>query len=285
MLSGVGTRRGCWGWLGSCERVHTRFRQRRLTGCGGATPPQVPRGSGRQSWGAVLYRPASGHRRLPGMGSCLRGNDGWIVLVSPARQVGRSGTIPAPHLWVPAFAGTTTRLSSFLRHARSGGVGPHPHRPSCMFRVMAGQTVALLVKETVTQLGRPAKSILEPEQLPGQVQARIGKDGPRRNDVSDAQEVFVGIDVAKEWFDVAVRPGNERWRGSQDEAGVAALTDRLRQLRPHLVIMEASGGYERLIAAALGAAGLPIAVVNPRQVRDLPAHWASWPKRTGSMRR
>ena len=45
---------------------------------------------------------------------------------------------------------------------------------------MAGQTVALLVKETVTQLGRPAKSILEPEQLPGQVQARIGKDGPRR---------------------------------------------------------------------------------------------------------
>ena len=86
--------------------------------------------------------------------------------------------------------------------------------------------------------------------------------------MSAAHEVFVGIDVSKEWFDVAVRPGQECWRGSQDEAGVATLTDRLQQLRPRLVIMEASGGYERLIAAALGASGLPIAVVNPRQVRD-----------------
>ena len=86
--------------------------------------------------------------------------------------------------------------------------------------------------------------------------------------MSAAQEVFVGIDVSKEWFDVAVRPGQECWRGSQDEAGVATLTRRLQQLRPRLVIMEASGGYERLIAAALGASGLPIAVVNPRQVRD-----------------
>ena len=86
--------------------------------------------------------------------------------------------------------------------------------------------------------------------------------------MSAAHEVFVGIDVSKEWFDVAVRPGQECWRGSQDEAGVATLTDCLQQLRPRLVIMEASGGYERLIAAALGASGLPIAVVNPRQVRD-----------------
>ena len=86
--------------------------------------------------------------------------------------------------------------------------------------------------------------------------------------MSEAQEVFVGIDVSKEWFDVAVRPGSECWRGSQDEAGVDTLTHRLQKLRPRLVIMEASGGYERLIAAALAAAKLPIAVVNPRQVRD-----------------
>ena len=86
--------------------------------------------------------------------------------------------------------------------------------------------------------------------------------------MSDAQEVFVGIDVSKEWFDVAVRPGSEGWRGSQDEAGLDTLTHRLQKLRPRLVIMEASGGYERLIAAALAAAMLPIAVVNPRQVRD-----------------
>ena len=89
-----------------------------------------------------------------------------------------------------------------------------------------------LGEETVIQLGRPANLILEPEQLPGQVQARIGKAGPRRNDMSAAHEVFVGIDVSKEWFDVAVRPGQECWRGSQDEAGVATFTDRLQQLRP-----------------------------------------------------
>ena len=86
--------------------------------------------------------------------------------------------------------------------------------------------------------------------------------------MSNAQEVFVGIDVSKEWFDVALRPGSECWRGSQDEAGVDTLIHRLQRMRPSLVIMEASGGHERLIAAALAAAKLPIAVVNPRQVRD-----------------
>ena len=133
---------------------------------------------------------------------------------------------------------------------------------------MAGQTVPLLVKETVVQLGRPANLILEPEQLPGQVQARIGKDGPRRNDMSDAEGVFVGIDVSKDWFDVAVRPGHERWRGAQDDVGIAELTRRLEEMRPRLVIMEASGGYERLITATLAAAKVAVAVVNPCQVRD-----------------
>ena len=91
-----------------------------------------------------------------------------------------------------------------------------------------------LGEETVIQLGRPADLILEPEQLPGQVQARIGKEGPRRNDMSAAQEVFVGIDVSKEWFDVAVRPGQECWRGSQDEAGalIPQLENRETSLEP-----------------------------------------------------
>ena len=99
--------------------------------------------------------------------------------------------------------------------------------------------------------------------------------------MSAAHEVFVGIDVSKEWFDVAVRPGQECWRGSQDEAGVATLTDRLQQLRPRLVIMEASGGYERPIAAALGASGLPNRSGEPTPgSATLPAPWASWPRRT-----
>ncbi len=86
--------------------------------------------------------------------------------------------------------------------------------------------------------------------------------------MSDAEGVFVGIDVSKDWFDVAVRPGHERWRGAQDDVGIAELTRRLEEMRPRLVIMEASGGYERLITATLAAAKVAVAVVNPRQVRD-----------------
>ena len=80
--------------------------------------------------------------------------------------------------------------------------------------------------------------------------------------------VFIGIDVSKAWVDVAVRPTGEAWRVDQDQAGVEALVLRLQAMRPQCIVMEATGGYEAPIAAALGAAGLPVAVVNPRQVRD-----------------
>lgn len=79
--------------------------------------------------------------------------------------------------------------------------------------------------------------------------------------------VTVGIDVAKARLDVATRPRGEAWQVPNDEAGVAALVARLRGLAPALVVLEATGGLERLAAAALAAAGLPVAVVNPRQVR------------------
>ena len=80
--------------------------------------------------------------------------------------------------------------------------------------------------------------------------------------------VFIGIDVSKAWVDVAVRPTGEAWRVDQDQAGVEALVLRLQAMSPQCIVMEATGGYEAPIAAALGAAGLPVAVVNPRQVRD-----------------
>ena len=80
--------------------------------------------------------------------------------------------------------------------------------------------------------------------------------------------MFVGIDVSKEWVDVAVLPGGEEWRVDRDQDGLDGLVVRLRDLAPEIVVMEATGGYEILIVSALGAAGLPVAVVNPRQVRD-----------------
>ena len=82
------------------------------------------------------------------------------------------------------------------------------------------------------------------------------------------QNVFVGIDVSKDWLDVAVRPTGAAWRAAQDEDGLERLVRQLDKLRPRLIVMEASGGYERLLAAALAAASLPVAVVNARHVRD-----------------
>lgn len=78
----------------------------------------------------------------------------------------------------------------------------------------------------------------------------------------------VGIDVAKDWLDVAVHPGGEEWRVSQDPEGLGELVQRLAVLAPALIVLEASGGYEGVAVSVLGEAGLPVAVVNPRPVRD-----------------
>lgn len=79
---------------------------------------------------------------------------------------------------------------------------------------------------------------------------------------------MVGIDVAKAELVIAARPSSERWTVANDERGVKTLIDRLRQDRPELIVLEATGGYELLCVAALASAALPVVVVNPRQVRD-----------------
>ena len=81
-------------------------------------------------------------------------------------------------------------------------------------------------------------------------------------------EVMVGIDVSKARLDVAVLPGEEIFREEHDSRGIAALIERLKKIAPALVVLEASGGLETGLVAELVAAGLPAAVVNPRQVRD-----------------
>jgi transposase len=78
---------------------------------------------------------------------------------------------------------------------------------------------------------------------------------------------FVGIDVAKDKLDIAVRPSAAHWIAPQTEEGLTTLVDRLVALAPTLVVLEATGGYELPVAAALATAGVPVAVVNPRQVR------------------
>jgi transposase len=83
-----------------------------------------------------------------------------------------------------------------------------------------------------------------------------------------APACFVGIDVAKATLDIAARPGGERWRAPNDEAGIGALVERLRPLAPVLIVLEATGGFETATVAAVAAAGLAVVVANPRQVRD-----------------
>lgn len=79
----------------------------------------------------------------------------------------------------------------------------------------------------------------------------------------------VGIDVAKATLDVTSSTNaTERWQTANDERGWAALIDYVRPLDPQVIVLEATGGYEVRVASALAAAGLPVAIVNPRQVRD-----------------
>ena len=84
-----------------------------------------------------------------------------------------------------------------------------------------------------------------------------------------AQEgIYIGIDVAKAKVDVAVRPTGERWEVPRDEAGISQLVSALKALGPAVVLLEATGGLELPLVAALAADALPVVVVNPRQVRD-----------------
>ena len=86
-------------------------------------------------------------------------------------------------------------------------------------------------------------------------------------DVETTAERFVGIDVSKARVDVHVRPDGTVFGCATDPEGLGTLVARLQPLSPCLVVLEASGGYEGVVAAALAAAGLPVAIVNPRQVR------------------
>lgn len=79
---------------------------------------------------------------------------------------------------------------------------------------------------------------------------------------------FVGIDVSKDHVDVHVRPSGEAFAAARDEEGLRGLATRLQSVKPLLVVLEATGGLQVRVAAALSAAGLPVAIVNPRQVRD-----------------
>lgn len=82
------------------------------------------------------------------------------------------------------------------------------------------------------------------------------------------EEPSVGIDVSKAFLDVSLYPSGKTWQIEYSSQCIAALTEELADLAPAVVVVEATGGLEMSLTAALGVAGLPVAVVNPKQVRD-----------------
>lgn len=87
---------------------------------------------------------------------------------------------------------------------------------------------------------------------------------------ASGRTTYVGIDVSKATLDVAVRPLGEHFVVANDEVGIDELLGGLAKVSPSLVVLEASGGFERPVAAALASseAGIAVCVVNPRQARD-----------------
>lgn len=85
--------------------------------------------------------------------------------------------------------------------------------------------------------------------------------------MSDVKRV-IGIDVAKEKLDIASRPEKESWTIANREEKFSSLVDKFVKISPDLIVLEATGGLEIPVASALGAAGLPVVIINPRQIRD-----------------
>jgi len=127
--------------------------------------------------------------------------------------------------------------------------------------VAEGTPVAPGATEPVLELGAPSVVPVNPD-------SRLGR---QRSPLAQGRVVMeptcIGIDVSKDRLDVAVVPSGEAFVVCRDAAGLDELLARLRPLGPGLVALEATGGFETVVAATLGAAGLAVAVVNPAQVR------------------
>lgn len=84
----------------------------------------------------------------------------------------------------------------------------------------------------------------------------------------ESTKTYVGVDVAKETLDIAIHPRQKTKSFRNSEDGIQEAVTYIKGVAPTLVVMEATGGFEMPLAAALAASGIPVAVVNPRQVRD-----------------
>ena len=143
-------------------------------------------------------------------------------------------------------------------------------------RQTARQILSPVIREIVPQLDRLAVPVPSPDSCPSRRRGelasarsgRVRESGRTESLVStQTQPPQVGIDVSKATLDVAIEPTRQRWQVANDEHGIQHLVERLGSLHPERIVLEATGGYELPLLAALGCAELPAVAVNPRQVR------------------
>jgi len=170
-----------------------------------------------------------------------------------------------------------TQRMDFGSRAAAGAADRLFLRPPCILALPATKQSASLSVDGSPQPPR----VSEPEKKQGapsigssaNPNSRLGrKPSPhlqgRVMERHPASLSFVGIDVSKDRLDVHVRPSGQTFAVTRDGKGLEELVDDLRTLVPVLIVLEATGGFEITVAAALAGAGLPLAIVNPRQIRD-----------------
>ena len=150
------------------------------------------------------------------------------------------------------------------------GAAPHPYPCNSTLAESAMNAVAVADgKPTHLWAIEPVGELGLPSAVPSNPNSRLGrKRSPIRQGWEKMDAIVVGIDVSKARLDVHVVPSGEAFFETNDAAGLEKLAGRLAELSPALVVLEATGGFERLAAATLVAAGLPVVVVNPAQVRS-----------------
>ena len=133
---------------------------------------------------------------------------------------------------------------------------------------MTGEAVADVKPKHLWDI-KPVGELGFSSAVPSNPNSRLGRiASPLAQGWDPMDAVIAGIDVAKDRLDVGVRPSGERFVVARDGAGIDELIARLRALKVTMVGLEATGGYETVVAASLSAAHFPLAIVNPAQVRS-----------------
>src|SRR5258707_15260789 len=147
---------------------------------------------------------------------------------------------------------SVTHLLSLYRSRASSPCITDVQSATVAERHRARQTRSPLIHEIVPQLGRLASAVPSPDscrshpggELASARSGRARKFGRSGSMMSGEDHAHVGIDVSKATLDVAIEPSHEHWQVGNDERGIHQLVERLGQLRPERIVLEATGGYE-----------------------------------------